>query len=289
MQEISGGFFESSVADSFTRSTAWSLLHELDGPDQTNPGLSSGEGVRKKMRSRPSPLHFFPAAFGAALAVSLIIAALAASSASALSFAPNKGLFPALFTSKAGLAEIRVLNEGPHSCSGATSSGKFVNGTSGEIKLTYTGCVFRPFGGSGTPCTSPGQASGTIVTTNLSFTLVYLDAAHTKYGLLLSPPGAGGLVPPVFAEAECAGWGKEKWLGELMGQIISPALGAPMSTAFKFYFNAVGATQEPRFVEGTGPAHRLFREAVWTGSELREMGIVQEHSASLANAGQFLP
>lgn len=237
-----------------------------------------------------SPLGRSIRAFGLALVAALALAALTAGSASALSFSPAKGIFPAPFTSKGGYTEIRVNNEMPRSCSGASGSGKFLTATSGEARLTYTGCIYHSLGGSGgTPCTSPGQASGTIVTSNLTFKLVYLDAAKTKYGLLLTPPGGGPFTYPVFAEAECSGFGKETWKGELMGQITSPALGAAPSTVFSLSFGGPGSTQEFRFVEGAGPEHRLVHDTSWNGVNNNSMAIAQEQQATLSAAGQFLP
>lgn len=229
-------------------------------------------------------------AFGLALVAALALAALTAGSASALSFAPYKATLPVPFTSKGSAVEVRVKSEMPRSCAGGSSSGNFLTSTSGEVKFTYTGCVYHSLGGSsGTACTTPGQASGTIVTSNLTFKLVYLDAAKTKYGLLLTPPGGGPFTYPIFAEAQCSGFGKETWKGELIGQITSPALGAAPSTAFTLNFSSMETNQDFRLVEGTGVEHRLVHDTSWNGVTNNPMAVVQAHQATLSAAGQFLP
>jgi hypothetical protein len=73
------------------------------------------------------------------------------------------------------------------SCITATGTGSYTSSTGGTLKLTFHGCKESLFGFS---CNSSGQPSGTILTTTLSFTNVYLSPGQTDPGITLKGSGA---------------------------------------------------------------------------------------------------
>src|SRR5919106_4383912 len=140
-------------------------------------------------------------ALGLALVASLAIAATSAASASALSLTP---VAPATYPVSLSLnapwdATFTLEGEGGAGwfaikCDSATGTGKLTSGTSGEMKITYKGC------NKSNLCTSVGQPSGNMVTSNLAVTPVYLNATKTIWGFKLTPIGTS-----VFAECTLSG------------------------------------------------------------------------------------
>src|SRR4051812_39598076 len=122
-------------------------------------------------------------AFGLALVAVLALSGAAAGSASALSL--SAGAYPAEFISEGGLHELRVENQGPISCNQSTGTGQFNNSTSGETTITLSKCS-QLYAGFKIACTSPGNTSGTIVTSSLSIKPVSLDAAQPNSGFYCS-------------------------------------------------------------------------------------------------------
>jgi hypothetical protein len=92
-------------------------------------------------------------------------------------------------------------------CESLSSKGTITSPTVSEATVTYEGCVE-----GSSKCTSAGQAAGTIVTSLLSATNVYLDAAETKAGQRFKPKTA-----TKFAEFEC-GSNKREVTGEVLGE-----------------------------------------------------------------------
>jgi len=177
------------------------------------------------------------------LLASIALTGLAAGSASALSIEPAS-----TFQSTGSEVTWSTSAGNIYACKGGSSTtGQFTSGTSGQMTLKMQGC-----GSSFTTCTSPGQASGTIVTSTLGVKPVYLDAARTLHGLLLSPPASG-----VFAEFSCSGVPRV-WTGSLLGRITSPALGVK-STQHTLSFTESSAGQQTyQRVEGAlFPLYRL--------------------------------
>ncbi len=111
-------------------------------------------------------------------------------------------------------------------CTGSTGSGKYTTKTTGEeLTLTFTGCKESAIG---TACTTSGQASGTIKTTDLTFHNVMLEATKAAGfekgtpGILITPNGTH------FASFTC-GFGLvsvEVTGNGIMGDISAPACGA---------------------------------------------------------------
>jgi hypothetical protein len=125
--------------------------------------------------------------------------------------------------------------------------GSWTTSSTGTAVLRFKGCA-----GSGFSCTSAGQPTGTIVTSTLAISPVYLDAAHSKFGLLLKSPGSG-----IFAQFKCGGIINHEWTGSLIGQVTSPGLNTwAWQNTLSFVELALGQQQYTQ-VEETGPAYRL--------------------------------
>lgn len=123
------------------------------------------------------------------------------------------------------------------------SSGAFLNESEGEVTLAFYQCESKSGFG---PITSPGQPKGTIVTSALKATPVYLDANHTEIGLLLAPPPSG-----VFAEYAGNG-GAAKFV--VTGSVIVTLEGVGPNVSFS---EVAYSTNGPQQVEEAGPTHEL--------------------------------
>lgn len=212
------------------------------------PRVCLGEGVRRKMINQKRPLSRLTTAFGLALVCSLAFAVFAAASASALSVKTASESFPVTFVlegSSVGRYEGTALT----TCASSRGSGKFESGTTGQVTLTLKGCTYGEMN-----CWSAGQEKGTIVTSALSVQPVYLDAAHTKYGLLLKSPASG-----VFADFTCGGGLLHiTWNGPgVIARMTSPALGTWSKIGTLELFGSKLGTQEYEQVEGAGTKYHL--------------------------------
>jgi hypothetical protein len=198
---------------------------------------------KRKDWSRPVRL------LGLALIASFAMSAFAAAGASALSISPaGSALKPIGYTVSTHAITVTTESQTKRSCSGSSAgTGSFTSGTGGPLKLTLAGCTF----GSAS-CTSAGQPTGSIATRSLTANLVYLDAAHTKFGLLLSPSGS-----ETVAEFDCGFFGHFVWTGSLIGQITKPSLGATSAQATLILNSTSSGVQTYQQVEGTGVKHRI--------------------------------
>jgi hypothetical protein len=190
--------------------------------------------------------------FSLALIVSLAFAGLAAGSASALSLETKANKFPIPFSASGGATSLSWSNGSAFTCGGNTSSssGEWTSGTSGQTKIKLQECK----GAFNVSCTTPGQPAGTIQTNMLAMKPVYLDAAHTQYGILftVSPATFTGRL----AEYECAGI-PHVWTGGVIGRISSPALNT-YSTKHTLNFETIAnGVQRYQQVEGAGTLYRL--------------------------------
>lgn len=133
-------------------------------------------------------------------------------------------------------------------CNGAgTTSGSWSTGTAGTTTLKFEGCKW----GVGA-CTSVGQPSGTIVSSSLTLTPVYLNAGHTAFGLLLSPKAGA------FAEFNC-GIIHRSWTGSLLGQITNPGLNLEAINHTLAFKSLGSGVQQYTQVEGAGPTYSLVQ------------------------------
>jgi hypothetical protein len=112
----------------------------------------------------------------------------------------HTGPLPLTFTASGGTSELLTLNA-DHTvasrvhCTSNSASGAYETTTTGTATITFKGCTTSE-GGGGVACTTNGQASGTIVTTALTFHNVMI---HSNVPGILMTPGPGG----VFAHFVC--------------------------------------------------------------------------------------
>jgi len=206
--------------------------------------------------------RIFPA-FGLTLLASLALAGFAAGSASALSFKPaNTSL------TGAGGGVVWQAAGGPaYSCaSSELSSMQSVGGTGGSInEPRLRGCKTVVLGFT-VNCTTAGQPTGTILASKLNFSLVWLDAAKTKFGFKLTPQSGA------FAEFNCGGT-PVKWTGSVLGQITKPPLNTA-STQALLSFTASGSTQTYQQIGGEGTQYHLSESR--NGGAPAEVGLATE-------------
>ena len=229
-------------------------------------------------------------AFGPALVAVIAIGAIGASGASALSFSRSlEG--PADFEILGGETSLNVdTTERTVRCTGdifghgTTGIGEFSgfsgsNSQEGLMQLELNGCkdssIFH------FSCTTEGREKGHIVTTVLRYKLVYLDAAKTKFGFLLSPRTEGG----AFAEYKCTAPVVVK--GELLGQVVSPALNVE-TKSFEIWFQRSAVSQQAyRQVEEAGPERYLSQS--FNGGAYVPVGYQAEWNDIMNQKGKFIP
>ena len=108
-------------------------------------------------------------------------------------------------------------------CSSVTGNGEFSSPETGSITLTFHGCKTT----LGIKCTTPGEESGTIMTTTLPFHLKTVDHEGVqKHGVLITPNEGH------FATFKCSFAGTVEVGGTgVVGTITEPAEGVPSNTA----------------------------------------------------------
>jgi len=202
--------------------------------------------------------------FATALIASLALAGLVAASASALSMSgPIQK-----FTISGGAGVWSEAGGSKVECTGSGSAGEWTSSTTGRATLRLTGC-----GSSGFKCTSEGQTAGTIVTSTLDFKLIWLDAAHTKFGLLFSPATGWS-----FAKFACGGIWIKEWQGSLIGQITYPGLEVSASNHTLSFVSIANGVQQYQQIEGSGPLYRLTRGGETVALNLTQSLIHAENS-----------
>jgi hypothetical protein len=129
-------------------------------------------------------------------------------------------------------------------CSSVTGSGKFENSQAGNIELKYQECK-----ASGISCTTSGQATGTILTTQLPFRVK--SATEGKLALLVSPKEGH------FATFSCSILVKVVISGNgAIGMVTSPGYGEESSTA-TLKFSGEKGVQTHTIVDGEETAYGL--------------------------------
>jgi hypothetical protein len=225
------------------------------------------------MRSRLK--RKFPA-FGLALVASLVIAAIAASGASALSFSAEK--LPATFNFKSGGTLLQPANGETVTCTAMSGSGAITSATSGDLNLEFVGCTVES-GGWNWTCTTPGAPAGHIVAKPLKFEPVYLNAAHSKYGVRIRPSVAGP-----FAEYQDIV--SRTITGSVMGEITSPALNVS-SWVIDTVFFSNGSTQKYRQIEESGAIYQLSQTI--KGHVTEDIGLVSAPRQTFMQKVKLIP
>ncbi len=221
--------------------------------------------------------------FGLVLIAALAIGALVASSASALSYSKPGQTFTAkwnpFFIGQTGTT-IQVRCE-----KGGSGSGSFTSGTTVGTNMTMNGCKT----GAGSVCHSLGEpaSSERIVLSSLKGNLIYLDAAHTKFGILYEPSSG-----TTVADFTCAaGLVRYTWTGSVISRITSPAVNVEGVTIKQAFETTSGGGQKYVLIE-EDPFQGVYSLLSKTNSE-GGTGLALSSSTtvdwSMSGGGRFLP
>lgn len=220
--------------------------------------------------------------FGLALLTSIMMLAAAAGSASALTYTSEA----AIETDRGTTGTVEITNQFSEKikCTGGGGTGNLLKNTDeGYLNFLLTGCreqndIFK------FNCQTSGAATGEIKFKPLKTQLVYLDAAKTQYGLLLSP----GIAGDPMAAFDCPGYlNKFKWTGSLIVEITSPALNVSTNN-FTWVVQAAvsGYTQKYEQIEGAGTYHMSEQ---FEGGNPHSVTITMSSFRELDHTGKFLP
>jgi hypothetical protein len=152
------------------------------------------------------------------------------------------------FTSSGGVAKLTANGFGaflPIECTTNKGSGKYTTQTTGTVEFTFEGCH------QGEPkCTTAGQASGVITTTEMVFHNIMIDntaqVAGGTPGLLITPNAAH------FATFVCNGGTYTVGGNGIIGDISSPKCGGAFSKTSTVSFQAVSSGVQKYMQEETG-------------------------------------
>lgn len=157
---------------------------------------------------------------------------------------PAGGEFPLTFTVSGGQNNITVETL-TINCTKISGTGKYTAATAGKIEITFSGCIYHNFLGP-EPCTTPGQASGNITTTELEFHNVYLEPNAKNPGVLITPREEH------FATYKCMG---AQWAlsgNGLLGALSSPGCGSGAETAAWSFESSAAGIEKWMQIETTG-------------------------------------
>jgi alpha-tubulin suppressor-like RCC1 family protein len=143
------------------------------------------------------------------------------------------------FTGSGGTVKLVGSGGAKITCAGSSSSGEYASETEMVATLTLTGCA----NAAHASCQSSGQASGAIVSNELSGALGYIDEASGQAGVELSAKTAGAL-----ASFEC---GAEPVL--LAGSLVGAISADKMTAKPALKFAASQGHQVPLALEGHAP------------------------------------
>lgn len=157
-----------------------------------------------------------------------LLALPASASAGEWKTVPASGNFPLKFTGKAGAVKMSDTVAGFLSCASLTGSGEYTTQTTGFVSWTLQNCVDVE---TGTPCTTSGQAPGTIVLPTAPFHNVYLEPNKTTPGTLTTVPVGG------WGKFTCNGGSLLVEIGGngLIGDLASPKCGETTAAATLVY------------------------------------------------------
>jgi hypothetical protein len=174
-----------------------------------------------------------------ALAVAALFALPSAASAQEIHFSGVTS-----FTGTGGVGTLTATNEPTITCTATSATGSFNAGssTTGEVKLTFTGCTASLLGIKGN-CNTTGDAAQTITSSGV-------------FHLITTNTGKPGiLVTPVTTTILCVGFSRTEVTGNgIIGTVTSPACGASSKT-MEVKFESTGSTQN--HIEYTGVKYDL--------------------------------
>jgi hypothetical protein len=138
------------------------------------------------------------------------------------------------FSGTAGAGSLTAEGEPTITCeSGDVSGSASAGGTTGTIKLDFTGCHTTVFGFTA-KCHTSGSALDNTIQTSGTFHLITIPTVPTKPGILVTTETVSII---------CAGISNTIVHGNVIGTITSPACGTE-STEMTTKFAAVGTAQE---------------------------------------------
>jgi hypothetical protein len=195
---------------------------------------------------------------------------LAITAPSALAATPEGDYqkLPATATFSSGKSTLSLADGTTISCESGTGTGSSLAGskTTAEAAYILHGCkeeatIFK------FKCTSEGQPTGTIKLATVVTHAVYLDEAHTRPGVLATPPASG-----VWAKFTCAGgFSTVEVKGNgILGEVTSPKCGATSSTGTGKTETKSHGVQTVQQVEETGTSYHL--EASLGGGAFQSAG-----------------
>jgi hypothetical protein len=121
-------------------------------------------------------------------------------------------------------------------------------GTTGTIEITFTNCHVGPL-----PCTTSGQASGTITTGTSEFHLVYIKGFSKTVGTLVTPPTGG-----TFAAFACTVFASVKVTGNgIIGHVSTPKCGEKSASSTTSFTSSAKGVQTYKEVEGSAVVYSL--------------------------------
>jgi hypothetical protein len=135
---------------------------------------------------------------------------------------------------------------GPIECTSVVGSGQYETETTGRIQLAFKGCVIL----GGLSCSTLGQPSGTITTTEMTFHNVYVEPNKMTPAILVTPNEGH------FASYACGGAVVLSGSG-LIGDLASPPCGQAGKTATALFEASAPGTQRFMQVETAGSAFDL--------------------------------
>jgi hypothetical protein len=171
-----------------------------------------------------------------------------AASASGWDIDPQSGKFPLAFTVKGGAAEWTT-SSSRLQCLSVSGSGRFETATTGQLELTFHGCAAPSF-----VCTSFGQPSGTVTTSEMEFHTVFLEPGKAKPGILITAKEG------LFASFTCNGFAMSLSGTGLISEMAAPKCGEASKTSTQLYESSTPGTQKWMQVETEGTKYDL----AWT-------------------------
>jgi hypothetical protein len=175
------------------------------------------------------------------------------------------GAEKAKFTSSGGVAVLTTVGGAGVECKSESSTGEFVPGSNkGEagIVVKFNGCKSLE-----APCTTPGAASGELVTNELEGIVGFVKkeaiATKSKLGLELSP--AKSVTSGLFIEFSCIGL-----VVKVRGHVLVPIKDDSMKTTETLKFVAVKGKQKPEKWEESSAKQIL--EASFKGEPFEQAG-----------------
>jgi hypothetical protein len=209
--------------------------------------------------------------------VALVFAALPAVASAGEPEISCGGLVCGKFTSHSGPIQFSTVGGTTFKCTSSTGSGEYTTKKTGNITLTFHGCVTPTF--FNVACTTPGQTAGTIKTGSSVFHNVYLTDAKTTPGILITQPTIG-----VYTTFTCGGFTHVEIFGNFIGDLESPGCGAS-SKELKLGFKATShGQQQYKLVTNTGSPFDLTTHLNSPGVETEALE-AEKDVFTLANAG----